>query len=285
LKPAPSPAVYGWLALLLLLWSANFIFVKFALRELPVIVVLGWRYVFSAVLMLPVALRLRRPTGLPGILSVGLLGLVGNQVVFTIGISMTSVAHAGIITALTPVLVLIGSAVMGIERITRIRLAGVVTAACGVIVLQFSRGAAGEATPKGDAIMLLSVLLFAGFNLFGKPVAERVGTIPFNAISYFAAGLIAIPVASFTVHRGMHAGLLAWSGVAYMAVCSSVVGYLIYAHALRRLPASRVSMVLYLQPLLATLFAVLMLGERPGAGFLPAAALVLTGVYIVERLS
>jgi drug/metabolite transporter (DMT)-like permease len=31
--------------------------------------------------------------------------------------------------------------------------------------------------------------------------------------------------------------------------------------------------------------AILMLGERPGAGFLPAAALVLIGVYIVERLS
>jgi drug/metabolite transporter (DMT)-like permease len=275
--------IYGWLALLLLLWSTNFIFVKFALRELPVPLILGFRYIFSAVCMLPLLPRLRRPKNLSRVLIVGLLGLVGNQVVFTIGISMTSVAHAGIITALSPVLVLIGSAIAGDERVTPLRLTGVVTAGLGVILLQFSRGGTGGATPKGDAIMLLSVLLFAAFNLWGKPVAESIGSLQFNAISYFAAGVIAIPVALGNLKTGAHASVLAWSGVVYMALGSSVAGYLIYAYALRKLPASRVATVLYLQPLLASLLAVLILGERPGIAFLPAAALVITGVYIVER--
>ncbi len=283
---------------MLLLWSANFIFVKFALRELPVSLILGFRYVFAAACMLPIVFVGRTPSSasdprvasrlrknLPSLLAVGLLGLVGNQVVFVIGISKTSVAHAGIITALSPVLVLLGSAVMGRERITRLRMAGLITAACGVVVLQFSRGSSGEATRTGDAIMLLSVLLFAGFNLLGKPIAERVGSLRMNAITYAAAGLLALPVALWTMNRGAHASLLTWMGVVYMAVGSSVGGYLIYAHALRHLPASRVSVVLYLQPLVASLMAILMLGERPGAGFLPAAALVLIGVYVVERLS
>jgi drug/metabolite transporter (DMT)-like permease len=88
----------------------------------------------------------------------------------------------------------------------------------------------------------------------------------------------------WNMHRGAHASLLAWMGVVYMAVASSVAGYLIYAHALRHLPASRVSVVVYLQPLLVSLLAIVMLGERPGAGFLPAVALVLIGVYVVERM-
>ena len=275
--------IYAWLALLLLLWSTNFIFVKFALRELPVPLILGWRYIFSAICMLPMVTHLRRPKRLSRVLIVGLLGLVGNQVVFTIGLSKTSVAHAGIITSLSPVLVLVGSAIAGHERITAMRLTGVLTAGCGVVLLQFSRGGTGGATPHGDAIMLLSVLLFAGFNLWGKPIAENIGSQQFNAISYFAAGVLAIPLAIGTVKSGVHASLLAWSGVVYMALASSVAGYLIYAYALRRLPASRVATVLYLQPLLASLLAVLILGERPGFIFLPAAALVLTGVYIVER--
>jgi len=66
-------------------------------------------------------------------------------------------------------------------------------------------------------------------------------------------------------------------------VGSSVLGYLIYAHALRYLPASRVAVVLYLQPLVASLLAILLLGERPGVGFVPAAALVLGGVWTAER--
>jgi len=291
---APPPAVYAWLALLLLLWSANFIFAKFALRELPLSLVLSLRYVFSALCMLPVVALGRRGAAWPGqaskwsdapaLLGVGLLGLVGNQVLFLVGLSMTSVAHAGVITALSPVLVLLGSAAFGNERITRLRIAGLLTAGCGVAVLQFSRGAAGEATRTGDAVMLLSVVFFAGFNLLGKPLAERVGSLRMNAMAYAAAGLLALPFALWNLSRGAHASLLAWTGVAYMAVCSSVIGYLIYAHALRHLPASRVSVVIYLQPLLASLLAVLMLGERPGAGFLPAAALVLTGVYVTERL-
>jgi drug/metabolite transporter (DMT)-like permease len=127
------------------------------------------------------------------------------------------------------------------------------------------------------------VLLFAVFNLWGKPVAERIGSLQFNAISYFAAGVLAIPFALGNLKAGAHASLLAWSGVVYMAIGSSVAGYLIYAYALRKLPASRVATVLYLQPLLASLLAVLILGERPGIAFLPAAALVISGVYIVER--
>ena len=292
---APRPVVYGWLALLLVLWSANFIFARFALRELPLGLVLGFRYVFSAALMLPVVAMGRRTaswgehewswSGLPALLTVGLLGLVGNQVLFVIGISMTSVAHAGVITTLSPVLVLLGSAARGHEHISRSRIAGLLTAASGVVVLQFSRGSAGEATIKGDAVMLASVLVFAGFNLVAKPLAERSGTVRMNAIAYGAAGLLALPLALWNLRGGAHGSALAWTGVFYMAAGSSVAGYLIYAYALRHLPASRVSVVVYLQPLLVSLLAIVMLGERPGAGFLPAVALVLAGVYVVERRS
>jgi drug/metabolite transporter (DMT)-like permease len=298
-RSSAPPAIYAWLALLLLLWSANFIFARFALRELSIPLVLGFRYVFSAVSMLPVlALGRRNPSwqgqgwtwsGFPSLLAVGLLGLVGNQVLFVIAIGMTSVAHAGVISALSPVLVLVGSAALGHERITPLRAAGLLAAACGVVVLQFSRGTSPgtgvAATRTGDAIMLLSVVVFAAFSLLGKPMAERAGSLRMNMIAYSAAGILALPVALWNMRQGAHASLLAWTGVVYMAVGSSVVGYLIYAHALRYLPASRVSVIVYLQPPLVSLLAIVMLGERPGFAFLPAIALVLTGVYIVERLS
>ena len=291
----PNPTVYGWLALLLLVWSSNFIFARFALRELPLPLVVSLRYVFSAICMLPVIVVGRRSASwkehvctwrdVPRLLVVGLLGLVGNQVLFVIGISMTSVSHAGVLSALSPVIVLLGSGAMGHERITRLRIAGLAVAAAGVVVLQFSRGPAGGATLRGDAIMLASVLVFAGFNLVAKPIAERAGTVRMNAIAYLVAGFLALPVALWNLEGGMHHGsILAWTGVFYMAAGSSVAGYLIYAHTLRQLSAARVSVIVYLQPVVVALLAIIMLGERPGAGFAPAVALVLAGVYIVERL-
>jgi drug/metabolite transporter (DMT)-like permease len=274
---SPTPALYGLLGLLLLLWSSNFIFAKFALREMPLPMVVGLRYVFSAVCMLPVVwfgqgnrawqAHQWQWKDMPALLGVGLIGLVGNQVLFVIGLSMTSVAHAAVITGLSPVLVLVGAVATGIERITPIRVLGLVTAGCGVVVLQFSRGATGGATWTGDAVMLVSVVVFAGFNLLGKPLAERFGSMKMNAFAYGGAGLLALPLVVRNWTEGAQASPLAWIGVIYMAVCSSVVGYLIYAHALRHLPASRVAVVVYLQPLLASLLAVAILGERPGTGF------------------
>jgi drug/metabolite transporter (DMT)-like permease len=290
----PPPAVYGWLALLLLIWSANFIFARFALRELPLPLVLSLRYVFSAACMLPVMAFGGRGTAqakhpwdwhdLPALVTVGLLGLVGNQVLFVIGISLTSVTHAGVISTLSPVLVLLGSAARGHERLSRMRIAGLAIAALGIVVLQFSRGSAGSATVQGDAVMLASVILYAAFNLSAKPFAERAGTIRMNAIAYFAAVIPALPLAWWSLGRGAHGSILAWIGIAYMAAGSSVAGYLIYAYALRHLSASRVSVIVYLQPIVVSLLAILMLGERPGVGFLPAVMLVLAGVYVVERL-
>jgi drug/metabolite transporter (DMT)-like permease len=291
---SPPPAIYAWLAVLLILWSTNFIFARLALRELPLMTVIGFRYVFSAVSMLPV-IALGRSSELwighewerediVPLLTVGLLGLVGNQVLFVIGISKTSVAHAGVISALSPVLVLIGAGVLGHEHVSGRRIAGLVTAATGVVVLQFSRGSTGEATHTGDAIMLVSVLVFAAFNLTGKKLAERVGSLRMNIVAYSAAGVLSLPFALWHLSRNSHASLLAWIGVVYMAVASSVVGYLIYAHALKHLPASRVSVVIYLQPVVVSLLAIATLGERPGAAFVPAIALVLAGVYMVERL-
>src|SRR5579871_1988397 len=93
---ATRPALYGLLGLLLLLWSSNFIFAKFALREIPLAMAIGLRYVFSAACMLPVVALGRgdpRPkpklrwSDTPALLAVGLLGLVGNQVLFLIGLS------------------------------------------------------------------------------------------------------------------------------------------------------------------------------------------------------
>ena len=75
----------------------------------------------------------------------------------------------------------------------------------------------------------------------------------------------------------------AWASVAYMAVFSAVLAYLIFYYALQRLPASRVSALSYLQPVLATILAALILGEIPGAGFAVACALVLIGVFVTER--
>ncbi len=68
-----------------------------------------------------------------------------------------------------------------------------------------------------------------------------------------------------------------------MALFSSVISYLIYYYALSKISASRVSAFNYLQPVVATLLAAVMLGERVTLPVVAGGAVVFSGVYLTER--
>lgn len=295
-RRAPTRArLYGLLGLMILIWSANFIFAKMAVRDAPPLLAACLRTVFSGLLMIPVFRLARRradPTlrpvtirDLPRMAAIGVVGIVGNQFLFVLAIARTSVAHGAIVGATSPVLVLLGAAAMGIERLKRRRLLGMLASAAGVAVLQLSRGAGGQSSPVGDALMLCNAALFAGFSLLGGPLTAQVGTLAVNAVAYWGGAILALPFAIWgllALGPG-HIGFAAWTGILYMSVAPSIVGYLIYSQALRYLPASRVASVTYLQPVLATLLAVAFLGERPGLAYACGALVILGGVWLAQR--
>ncbi len=179
---------------------------------------------------------------------------------------------------------MLGAGLLGQERLTRRRLLGTALAAAGIAVLQLGRAPGGHASLHGDAVILGSSLLFACFSLFGKQAAAEVGSTALNLFGYVGGALLLLPftVWQVTVHPLSQLSPAAWTGVLYMSIFPSVVGYMIYAYALRWLPASRVATVNYLQPLGATLLAMVFLAERPGAAFAVSAALVLGGVFVAR---
>jgi len=278
---------------MLVIWSTNYIFAKLAVREMPALWVVCLRTVLSGLFMWPLYTTVRRPgdprlrawssKDVPKLLTVGVLGIVGNQLLFVWALSKTSVAHGAIVGALSPVLVLLGSASAGLERLTPRKITGMVAAALGVAVIQLGRSGSGTAAPLGDLIMLGSSALFSAFSVLGKKLAAEFGTFTVNAFAFMGGGLLALPFAALGFwHAPSHISLVAWSGVLYMSIFPSIFGYLIYAYALRYLPASRVASVSYLQPICATLLAVLLLHELPGVAFAGGAALVLGGVWVAQ---
>jgi drug/metabolite transporter (DMT)-like permease len=293
--------LYGLLGLMVLLWSANFVFAKLAVRGAPPLLVVGLRTVLSGAFMVPLYLLLRpraegesggralRPLTLraiPRLAAVGVLGIVGNQLLFVLAISRTSVAHGAVVGATGPVLVLVGAALAGQERLTVRKLLGLGAAAAGVAILQVVRAPGGEASGVGDLLMLGNAVLFAGFSVLGKRVAVEHGSLAVNAVAFWGGGLLALPFAAWglvALGGPGRIGAAAWTGILYMSVAPSIVGYLIYSYALRWLPASRVSSVSYLQPVGATLLGIAFLGEAPGLAYFGGAAVVLAGVWLAQK--
>jgi drug/metabolite transporter (DMT)-like permease len=271
-------------------WALSFPVSKIALRDFPALLLPGLRVTLAAVLLSIYYFSRHRAPKLDWFeigqfAMLGFLGVAINQQLFLSGVQRTSVAHASIVIALTPVQVLTLSGLLGRERVTMRKLIGMVIALGGVVALQLTPGRAGEASLAGDLLILAAGFTFALFTVFGRPTSQRFGTMTTTTFVYIASALWLLPL---TVWRsiGFNFAGVSWTGWAcflFMTLFPSILSYLIYYYALSRIPASRVSAFSYLQPVFATLLAIPLLGEMAGWPAAAGGALVLTGVAIAER--
>jgi drug/metabolite transporter (DMT)-like permease len=211
-----------------------------------------------------------------------------NQLFFILGIARTTVAHAAVVIGLSPVLTTVVAILAGQERLNVKRLAGMALALSGVGVLQLAHVNSGgqDATVLGDLLILLSGLAYALFTVLGKRFTASHSGITMNTFAYAGSGVALLPLTWFASQGvdPLSFTWKAWLSVGYMAVFSSVMGYMILYWALRWMPASRVSMFSYAQPVIATTLGILVLHESPSSSLYTGGALVLAGVLVSERL-
>jgi drug/metabolite transporter (DMT)-like permease len=289
----PSEArLYSLLGLMLLFWSLNYVVGKVALREFPPVLLTCLRTTIAGAFILPIYLWRERgklsawtSRELGELLLLGIYGVIANQLFFVLGLAWTSVAHAAVIMTLMPILVLLLAAFLGQERITARKVLGMTIAAAGVGVLQLERKSGSGATLLGDFCTFLCGISLAVFTVRSKQLMKRFGSLMINSVAYIGGSLAIAPLTIWLSLRygAGRASAATWWSVAYMAVFSSVLAYFIYNYALTYMPASRASAISYLQPLGATLLAVLLLGEPVTTALAIGGILVLTGVYVTER--
>ncbi|MFQ5694627.1 MAG: DMT family transporter [Terriglobia bacterium] len=285
--------IYLLLLLMVFAWSANFIVAKYALRELPPFALLFLRVLLSNVLLLAIYFgrrqHRRRPVQRGDWRWFGLLGLFGiamNQTGFTVGINYTSVSHSSLIIATTPVYVLILATWMRLERLTRMKAAGLALAFTGVVALTLEHGVGARSpTLLGDMITLGGAVAFAFYTVYGKHVSGRYDPLSYTTFTYLAGALVVVPAAGWQLLfvEWQQVAWRGWLGVVYMAAVASVAAYMIFYYARTKIAATRVIMFSYLQPVCATTLGILILGERITPLLLTGGALVLAGVALAER--
>ena len=280
--------------LVVFFWALNFVIGKVALREMPPLMVAGLRTLLSGAFVWPIYFARaskREPherwtaSEFPLLALVGIVGVVLNQLFFIIGLSMTSVAHAAIIVATSPLLVLVVAWRVGQETITARRLAGMLVAMGGIAILQAGKEPGRGPTLLGDFFIFLSGVTFAMFTVLGKRLTTRHGSVTVTTFAYVGGAICLLPLTIWQSFEHPPSALSAWAwlSVVYMSLFPSVISYLIFSYALKYLAASRVSTFSYLQPLIATVLAAVFLREMPAAGFVAGGACVLAGVFLAER--
>ncbi len=217
----------------------------------------------------------------------GFIALPVNQGLFLAGLSLSTASHAAILYALTPAMVLVGARLFLGERITPTRAVGVIVAFVGVTVVLLERGLAQETGPLvGDLLILGAVVAWAAYSILARPLTRRYGAVTFTGWAMMAGAAMALPLGPIRAEelaRVTDLSAMSWLGIAYLIAITSVVSYLLWSYALKRLEAARVAVFTNLQPVATALLSWLVLGERIGTTAAAGGLLVILGVTVSQR--
>lgn len=215
-----------------------------------------------------------------------LFGVVFNQLLFITGLSLTKASNTSLLAVTIPVFALTVGAIIGAERLTFIKVIGIVLAAFGVLLIIDPRNASfSSATTLGDLLIIVNSLSYGIYVAISKSVITRNGVFRSIMWVFIFASILCVPLGAWSLAAIDISTVSSaiWLLVFYIAIGATAAPYLLNAYALRHVPASTVAVFVYLQPVIGFLLAVVFLGEQVGTLFIAAALLIFLGVFLVSK--
>ncbi len=215
----------------------------------------------------------------------GLLNVPMNQLLYLHGIEYTSPANSALLYSLTPALVFIFSSIFRSERPSGRKALGIALAFAGAGIIMFERGVSlGPEHITGNILIFMAVVAWSFYTLLGRPMVLKYGAVYVVAVNMIIGALLYLPFGLLTSNFAAvaHFSASSWTEVAYLALISSVLNYILWYAALGKLEATRVAIFQNLQPIITTALAIYFEGAVLTLQFVGGGALALIGVLVVE---
>jgi drug/metabolite transporter (DMT)-like permease len=276
------PMAAGLVAVIL--WGLAPVATRAAVAQLAPLPLLVLRLAVASLVMVPWAVpvfRRLRPRSAGRLVAAGILGLVGYNLPVTIGLRWLSASTAGLLLATEPVWVmLLGRVFLG-ERCGARTWLGSAVAVSGVAVLAGpgALAAGGYRALAGAGLVLAGTLAFGGYTIVLRPLSQACGAIPATAASTVIGTLPYLAFAGTLSGPALaHLDPAVWGELAFLALGSTVAGLLLWNLAVLSGGTTRVSLLLYLEPVVSVLGAAAFLGERLKPVTIAGGLLIMAGV-------
>jgi drug/metabolite transporter (DMT)-like permease len=269
------------------IWGVPYLFIKVAVEDLsPAGVVFG-RTALAALLLVPIAagrgmLRPLLPHW-PWLLVFAGAEVAAPFFLLTFAEQRISSSLTGLLVATVPLLGLVFGRLMALaDPIDARRLAGLLVGVVGVGIL------VGVDLHADSWTAVVAVLLAAAGYAIGPIVADqRLAELPSLGVSAVAMGVTAVaylPYAVLTRPADLGGALAAsWWAVAVLGVVCSALAFLIFFALIAEVGPTRATVITYVNPAVALLLGVLVLGEPLTLGLLVGFPLVLLGSALATR--
>lgn len=223
-----------------------------------------------------------------GIFFAAIFGAGFNMLTFFKGLNLTTPIDASVIMVLTPIIVFVLSILFLKERLIPHRIAGVIIGLIGALVLIVYGTSTGVNAPNiflGNIYVILNATFYGVYLIIIKKLMDKYHPINLIKWVYFFGFFIVLPFGyqEFTEINWVTMPSVAFYKVLYVVVFATFTVYLCNLIALTNLKATTVGAFIYLQPVAATIFALLLGSDQLNPVKLIASAIIFVGVYLVSK--
>lgn len=290
-----DPKIWATIAGVLLLWASAFAGIRAGMRLTPAgapgpdgygpgeLALLRFGTASVVLILFALATRMKLPdrADLPKIGLAGFLGISVYHVALNFGEVTVQAGAASLLISAGPVFVAILSTILLHERLTWIGWGGILLAFCGVGLIAVSGGKGLHFTP-GSLLILLSAVVTAGFSILSKQSLGRYSAIQFTSYAIWAGTIPLFIFLPGLLRQLPHAAPAATIAVVYLGIFPAAIAYVLWNHALSKMPATLLSSFLYLSPVIAIAIAWVWLREVPALLTFVGGAIAIVGVILVQ---
>jgi drug/metabolite transporter (DMT)-like permease len=272
--------------LLIVAWGSTFAAIKVGLESCPPVLFSGIRSVIGGLAVAALALSRGRTPGLRGHLGgyalITLLNVIGFFFLQTLAIQHLPSGLAAVLIYLQPVLTGVLAAPLLGERLTALKLVGLGVGFGGIVVVSIG-AVSGHVSGLGVGLAVAAALLWSLGTIAFKREAHRIDPWWAVSISFVVGGVV------LTVLGGATEGVaIDWSAdfgwaLGYSALVGTALAWALWFGLVGAGEASTAAAYIFFVPLVSLLVGAVLLGERLDASLLLGAALVVLGVFLVNR--
>jgi drug/metabolite transporter (DMT)-like permease len=200
----------------------------------------------------------------------------------------TTIAHATLLTNMTPVFAAAFGYFVFKERLGLSALAGGAIALVGAVTLAMARAQTG-AGPEGgvgwigDALALTAAFGYAGYLLIVRSLGDRVNVGAVMLWGTLSAAVFTFGLCMFTGEALLPQTWRGWAILVALGVVTQAAGQGLIAYGVGRLPIVVSTVLLWMQPVAAAALSWMIFGEELGVLALAGGVLILAGIYVVQR--
>ena len=279
-----------FIGIVVLTWGINFGLVKSAYQDIPPVLFAAIRFTVSGIVIFLLTFWRERSISirkedLGMVAAVGGMGLGLYQILWSLGLNLTSASNSALILSTQPLLGVLYMDLIKKESVGKRQYLGMILALGGVILvilkpsvrLHFSLD-----TLSGDLLTLVAGLCSAiFFSAWSKPLLRIYS--PLRLMGYcMIIGSLALWLAALLLPQSVawgRIGVEAWGSLGYAIFISGVVGHTFWYAGIDRIGVTRALIYLYFIPICAVLFNYSLMGEKIYIQQLLGGALILWGVH------